>query len=204
MIEKISYRDQVRNILLDRMKSGELKAGDKISLAQLSRELEVSVTPIREALTQLQQANIIVSIPNRGFVLPILKKSEVKNLYELVACLEGLAIENSVYTPEVIQKLKVQHAIFKQTTTAIERINADMLFHEVLVSAYENPISHGILNDLKIRIFFYEKGFMNMDDFHKDSEHHHEKIIKHLENNENKEVSTIIRDNWMQILNYTI
>jgi DNA-binding GntR family transcriptional regulator len=203
MIEKISYRDQVRNILLERMKTGEMKAGDKVSLAQLSRELEVSVTPIREALTQLQQANIIESIPNRGFVLPTLKTEEVKHLYELVACLEGLAIENSVYTPEIIQKLKVQQAIFQQTTTAIERINADMLFHQVLTAPYENPISAQILSDLKIRIFFYEKGFMDENGFYKDSEHHHDIIIEHLEKNETQQAAQILRDNWMQILNYT-
>ncbi|PTX61455.1 GntR family transcriptional regulator [Kordia periserrulae] len=203
MIEKISYRDQVRNILLARMKSGEMQAGDKISLAQLSRELNVSVTPIREALTQLQQANIIESIPNRGFVLPTLKHEEVKNLYELVACLEGLAVENSTYSPEIIQKLKVQQAIFQQTTTAIERINADMLFHEVLTSAYENPISAQILSDLKIRIFFYEKGFMDENGFYKESEHHHDTMIVLLEKNETQEAAQILRDNWMQILNYT-
>ena len=116
MFKNISYRDQVRNVLLARMKSGKLEAGDKISLAQLSRELNVSVTPIREALTQLQQANIVASIPNRGFVMPVMNETEVKNIYELIACLEGLAIENSKITPEIIQKLKVQQAIFKQTT----------------------------------------------------------------------------------------
>jgi DNA-binding GntR family transcriptional regulator len=203
MIEKVSYRDQVRNILLERMKTGKMQAGDKISLAQLSRELNVSVTPIREALTQLQQSNIIESIPNRGFVLPTLKREEVKNLYELVACLEGLAIENSSYSLEIIQKLKVQQAIFQQTTTAIERINADMLFHEVLTSVYNNPISTQILSDLKIRIFFYEKGFMDENGFYKESEHHHDKMIAHLEKNETKEAAQIVRDNWMQILNYT-
>ena len=203
MIEKISYRDQVRNILLERMKTGVMEAGDKISLAQLSRELNVSVTPIREALTQLQQTHIVESIPNRGFVLPIIKKSEVKNLYELVACLESLAIENSQYSSEIIQKLKVQQALFQQTTTAIDRINADMLFHETLTSAYNNPISAQILSDLKIRIFFYEKDFMDENGFYKDSEHHHDQMIAHLEKNETKEAARILRDNWMQILNYT-
>ena len=84
MFKNISYRDQVRNVLLARMKSGKLEAGDKISLAQLSRELNVSVTPIREALTQLQQANIVASIPNRGFVMPVMNETEVKNIYELI------------------------------------------------------------------------------------------------------------------------
>lgn len=202
MIQKISYRDQVRNILLTRMKTGDLKAGDKISLAQLSRELKVSVTPIREALTQLQQSNIIESVPNRGFVLPEINTSEVKNLYELVACLEGLAVENSTYTSEIIQKLKVQQAIFQQTKTAIDRINADMLFHEVLTSAYNNPISAQILSDLKIRIFFYEKGFMDANGFYKESEHHHDTIIQLLEQKENGKASKVLQDNWMQILNY--
>ena len=203
MIEKVNFRDQVRNILLDRMKSGEIGAGDAISLAALSRELEVSVTPIREALTQLQQAGIIEAIPNRGFVIPEIDPSEVREVYELVAHLECLAIEHSHFDSALLNKLKTQQIHFNNTRTAIERINADMAFHELLVSGYANATAHKILEDLKIRIFFYEKGFMQEHGFYEDSTHHHNHIINCLETDQKQEACRTLKENWLQILQYT-
>ena len=55
MIVRMNLRDQVRDYLLSEMITGNLKTGKTINLAALSRHLKVSVTPIREALTQLQQ-----------------------------------------------------------------------------------------------------------------------------------------------------
>ena len=95
MISKIIFRDQVREHLLGQMKKGELQEGQTINLAALARELKVSVTPIREALSQLQQSRIITAIPNRGFIISELSQSEAKDLYDLVAELETLALENS-------------------------------------------------------------------------------------------------------------
>jgi len=69
MIVKPSFRDEVREFLLNEMKKGNLHEGQTINLAALARKLGVSVTPIREALTQLQQSRIITAIPNRGFII---------------------------------------------------------------------------------------------------------------------------------------
>ena len=106
MITKISYRDQVREYLQNQMLLGNLDAGQTLSLAGLARELNVSVTPIREALTQLEQAKIIGSIPNRGFVILNIDTSEAKNVYELIATLEALAIENSAFSVSAVKELK--------------------------------------------------------------------------------------------------
>ncbi|NER11316.1 DNA-binding transcriptional regulator, GntR family [Muriicola jejuensis] len=202
MIEKINFRDQVRNILLDRMKSGELSAGDAISLARLSRELDVSVTPIREALTQLQQSGIIEAIPNRGFIIPEIHPSDVREVYELVAHLECLALENGQFSPGLLEQLKKQQVVFKDTRTAMDRINADMHFHELLASAYKNTTAQRILEDLKIRIFFYEKGFMDAHGFYEHSSDHHDQIIHCLEQKNIHEACRILKENWLQILQY--
>jgi len=202
MITKTNYRGQVRELLLQKMRTGVLKPNQSLSLAGLARELEVSVTPIREALSQLQQAKIIESIPNRGFIIPELSADEAKNLYEIVANLEVLAIQNSSFNNSILNKLKKQQQVFEKSKSGIDRINADMDFHEVLVSKYKNPIALQILSELKTRIFFYEMKFMNNADFHEDSEHHHHKIIEYLETNHINKASSLLIKNWLQILNH--
>lgn len=202
MIEKINFRDQVKSLLLEKMRNGDLQPGQSLSLAALARELNVSVTPIREALTQLQHSKIIVAIPNRGFIIPKLSKKESKDLYELLATIEALAIEKSSYDKTIISKLKQQQDLFENAETPINRINADIDFHSILTSKYDNTIALQILKDLKTRIFFYELEFMKNENFHIKSKHHHHDIINAIENDKKSEATKILKQNWMQILNY--
>jgi DNA-binding GntR family transcriptional regulator len=200
MINKVTYRDQVRTLILDKMKTGQLKSGDSLSLASIARDLEVSVTPIREALTQLEYSKIIESVPNRGFIIPQLSNSGAKDLYQLVATLEALAIENSVYPKSLIKKLKKQQLKIELSKNAIDRINGDIEFHNILTSQYKNATAQQVLLDLKTRIFFYEVVFMEQHKFHENSKHHHHQIINYIENNQIKEALDIVKTNWLQIL----
>lgn len=202
MITKINLRDQVKNILLQRMKAGELDAGDSISIAQLAKELEVSTTPIREALTQLEQVKIIMAIPNRGFIVTPIDEEDIKPLYQLIVALEVLAIENSDFDEKRIKSLKHIQKHFIKTDTAIDRIKADMDFHRTLTENYLNPTAQQILSDLKTRIFFYEKNFMDEHGFYNDSEKHHEVIIESLENGKIENAVHSLKANWMQILDF--
>ena len=202
MIQKTNFRDQVRELILKKMRSGDLKAGDSLSLAALARELDVSVTPIREALTQLQVAKIIEAIPNRGFVIPLLNKNEARELYELVATLESFIVRNSVFKARDIQKLKALQQKFYKSNNGRDRINTDFEFHDFLTSKYINSYMNKILLDTKTRIFFYEMEFMNQVNFYENSENHHEQIIKHLEHQQTEQAADIVIKNWMLILNH--
>lgn len=202
MIEKINYRDQVRELLLTKMRTGQLSPGNSISLAALARELDVSVTPIREALTQLQMAKIIEAIPNRGFIIPELSHAEAKELYELVATLEAFIVKKSHFSKKDINQLEKLQSKFESCKDQIDRINADFSFHDYLTSKYYNSHMQKILMDTKTRIFFYEKAFMSQELLHKSSEDHHVQIIECLTNEQQEQAAEIIVKNWMLILNY--
>jgi DNA-binding GntR family transcriptional regulator len=202
MIAKISFRDQVREHLQNQMLSGNLSAGQTLSLAGLARELDVSVTPIREALTQLEQAKIISSIPNRGFIISDIDAKEAKNIYELIATLEALAIENSDFSEPEFVELNAAQIKFNQAKTAIERVKADLDFHECLTKNYDNPFARQIIKDLKTRIFFYEKSYMEDHEFTDVSDDQHLEIIELLKTGKQKNAAKIIKKNWLIILQY--
>lgn len=202
MLVKINLRDQVRDYLLSEMITGKLKIGKTINLAALARHLKVSVTPIREALTQLQQAHIIKAIPNRGFIIAELDVEEAEDLYELVANLEVMAIENSEFNEEHIINLKKQQEVFENAPNAISRIQADLEFHRLLTKGYKNELALKILNDLKTRLFFYEHAFTNDDSFYNKSDNQHEAIISAIADDNVPTASLLLKMNWMLILNY--
>ena len=202
MITKTIYRDQVREHLLERMKKGELKNGKTINLAALSRKLNISVTPIREALTQLQQARIIEAVPNRGFIIAEPTYKEAKDLYDLVANLEAFAIENSVFFPSCVEDLKEQQIAFKTANDSLSRITAKLEFHRLLTQHYENSLAQQILADLKTRIFFYEQAFMSDESIYDKSDNQHDGIISAIEDDNVPTAALILKMNWMLILDY--
>lgn len=202
MISKTIFRDQVREHLLAEMKQGNLQEGQTINLAALARKLDVSVTPIREALTQLQQSRIITAIPNRGFIISELSLKEAKDLYDLVAELEVMAIENSTFDENAIISLKEQQVVFKNSEDTIARINAKLEFHRLLTQNYENALAQQIIEDLKIRIFFYEREFMSDDLLYSKSDNQHDAIISAIEDDNVPTASLVLKMNWMLILDY--
>ena len=202
MIQKINFRDQVKELLLQKMRSGDLKPENPISLASLARDLNVSVTPIREALSQLQSSSIVKSIPNRGFFIPELSKEEALNLYELVVSLESLAIRNSIFKDECIENLKKLNLAFEKANNRIERINADMDFHETLTLNYKNTIALKILSDLKTRIFFYELEFMGKENYCTESRDQHKQIIQSIEDKNMDKTCEILEQNWLSIIDH--
>lgn len=202
MKSKIILRDQVREHLLDEMTHGKLEPGKTINLAALARKLDVSVTPIREALTQLQQSMLIKAIPNRGFIIAELNYMEAKDLYELVADLEVLALENSVFEASSIQALKQTQIKFKNAKDTLSRIHAKLEFHNILTQHYKNALAHQILTDLKTRIIFYERAFMSDDSIYAKSDNQHDGIISAIEDDNVPTAALILKMNWMLILDY--
>lgn len=202
MIAKTNVRDKVREHLLQQMQQGNLEAGQGINLAALSRKLKVSVTPIREALTQLQQSQIVQAIPNRGFIIAKVNPEEAKNLYELVAHLELLALEESTFDEAAIAKLKSQRDVVAKAEDSLERVNAYMEFHRLLTENYNNSVVQKILTDLKTRVFFYERAFMSNDSFHYNSNAQHDAIISAIEDDNIPSASLFLKMNWMLIQSY--
>lgn len=198
----IILRDKVREHLLRQMQKGDLQPGQGINLAALSRKLNVSVTPIREALTQLQQSHIVRAIPNRGFVIAAVNPEEAKNLYELVAHLEVLALEESTFNETAINKLKKQRDAIANAVDALERVNAYMEFHRLLTSNYKNPVFQQILKDLKTRVFFYERAFMSNDSFHYNSNDQHDAIISAIEDDNIPSAALVLKMNLMLVKSY--
>lgn len=202
MISKKIVRDQVRQYLLNEMTAGNLNAGQPLNLAALARTLNVSVTPIREALTQLQQSNLIKAIPNKGFVIAELDYKEAKDLYELVADLEVLALEHSTFDNNAIIALKEQQTAFKNATDTFSRITAKLEFHRLLTQHYKNTLAQQILADLKTRIFFYEREFMSDDTIYSRSDNQHDGIISAIEDDNVPTAELLLKMNWMLILGY--
>ena len=92
MIKKVSYKDQVYQYLKHAIIKGELQTGVIYSEQQFADKLEVSRTPVREAVIRLTNEGMLEVFSNRGWgVKPVLPEDLQKILQARIA-IEGYSL----------------------------------------------------------------------------------------------------------------
>ena len=89
-------RDVAVDLLREAIVSGALAPGTRLVLEELSQRYNVSMTPIREALSILESEGLIVQHPHRGAVVTRLDREELLELYAIRAAVEALAAYHGV------------------------------------------------------------------------------------------------------------
>lgn len=195
-------RNQVRDHLLRQIHNGDLEIGRSINLAELSRTLGVSVTPIREALSQLEYAKVVKAIPNSGFLVPRLNQKEANDLYNVVAQLEMTALELISFSEKDLKKLRSSLQRLSEADNPLERLKQRLNFHDVLLRNCDNEVVLQVLESLKMRLIFYEQQAHSDLDFHKLMINQHEGIIQAIEENNIPTACLVLKMNWMAVLEY--
>jgi DNA-binding GntR family transcriptional regulator len=115
--EKRGGRQAMVDDVYERLKSSVLdhvvEPGHRINVDALTRVLEVSQTPIREALARLEAEGLVVKEPLRGFrASPLLSHAEFEELYDFRLLLEPWAAARAAQlgTPEVAAGLEQELA----------------------------------------------------------------------------------------------
>ncbi|MDG5491500.1 GntR family transcriptional regulator [Psychroserpens sp. SPM9] len=196
MLVKNIFRKEIKEILLEHMVNGKITPGVRISLPQIAKELEVSVTPIREALTQLSEIGIVNYIPNRGFFVTEFSENEAVELFETIALLESEAIKKSEFTKQQLEELNSINERFKTSNHSLHKLQMDMKFHQKLIENYPNTFLKKIIEDIRIRIFIYEHQFMSHQPINSSAKMHAD-MIDALKNGNSKQAIQLLHKNWM-------
>src|SRR5579872_2103319 len=81
----------VHTILQQRILDGILRPGERIDLDAIARELQVSRTPVRTALRQLESEGLVTIYPHRSVVVSELSADDLEQIYAVRIHLETLA-----------------------------------------------------------------------------------------------------------------
>ncbi len=89
-------KDIVVEVLREAIACGELEPGERLLQNELAERLNVSPTPIREALGQLEAEGVLSHIPHRGVRVSEVKLDDVREIYLIRSLLEQLATRYAV------------------------------------------------------------------------------------------------------------
>jgi DNA-binding GntR family transcriptional regulator len=106
--------------LLGETLQGTLRAGQRLVIKDLSERFQVSSTPIREALVQLEGIGVIDFVPNSGAVVRRVTKSDVKEVCQVRKALECEATRSACGMID-LNELHELAMTFRQMKTARRR-----------------------------------------------------------------------------------
>lgn len=89
----LSIREHAYLYLKEMILEGELKAGDRLIERELAGKLNISRTPIREALFRLESQGFVKTVPRKGVVVSNISEHEVIEVFTILASLEVLAVK---------------------------------------------------------------------------------------------------------------
>jgi DNA-binding GntR family transcriptional regulator len=91
-----SSRENISKMLGEAIYSGYLPPGSRLIESQIANKLEISRTPVREAILQLESEGLVKTIPNKGAFVSIYSIDEIDEIYIIFGALSGVAASISL------------------------------------------------------------------------------------------------------------
>jgi len=111
----MSLQKDICNKLKKAIIYGKLSPGEKLSGFELAKKMDVSRTPIREALRRLQMEGYTTVSPNKGAYVSRLPPEEIEDIYNVISLLEGYVVELSaikINNTELNRLIKLKKLLF--------------------------------------------------------------------------------------------
>lgn len=143
-ISRTVLREQIKDVLLQRIVSGELQPGERLVETRIAQELGTSQAPVREALRDLQLLRLVESEPFRGSRVRVFDEEEMIEVFPVRASLEELAAKLATEKLEGdVSALEVEFegmldAVKRDDTNALAQ--HDIAFHRLIVEASGNSV----------------------------------------------------------------
>jgi len=135
--------DRIRADLSELIRQGQLLPGEAIDEAALAKRYNVSKTPVREALLQLEAQGLLQSLSRGGMALAKMDLRQLLSLWELLAEIEAIAVRLATerITPEEFAALELLHnasKLYADTENLEGWQKANEQFHEMIYHAARN------------------------------------------------------------------
>ncbi|WP_134682149.1 GntR family transcriptional regulator [Paracoccus ravus] len=164
-----SIAESVHQRIYERIMSLEIPPGARIPIDGLARELNVSQTPVREALTRLEREGLVRKAHLIGYsASPQLTHKEFDDLYKFRLMLEPESARQACLklTTESLARIEAAAADMEKGEPAVGRnsrysrfARADAHFHDEILKVADNEFVRQALNDQHIHLHIFRLMF---------------------------------------------
>lgn len=151
-----SLRERVSRALIAAVVTGELAPGQLVSVPTLAARFDVSATPVREAILDLEKRGFVESVRNKGFRVTEIDATTLRNVADLRLLIEPpcmLRLAGQFPTAAVPELRRLADRIIEHARTGdlVAYLQADQDFHLRLTGMLGNPLIVETVSDLRGR-----------------------------------------------------
>lgn len=157
MARPMSATDRAYTDTRGKILDGVLAGGDVITEGQVSSDLGISRTPVREAFLRLQAEGLLQLYPKRGAVVVPVSVDEATSVMEAREIIETFAATKLLTEQDQLPKSLLdalwqnvsEQQTLKHAGSMVEFMDADTRFHLTLIEACQNPFLADLLRSLR-------------------------------------------------------
>ena len=157
-----SLRERVYQYLKDAMSAGKLRYGEFLDQDSICETLEVSKTPLRDALIRLEAEGFVTILPRKGVYINPISLDFIKSAYQIIGSIEADCLN------EVFNKLTAYHVrLFEASNERqwellknndyTEYYDENIRFHGIFLSLSENILLEQTLIPLRRRLYDFPR-----------------------------------------------
>jgi len=198
MLNVTSLRQQVYEYLRNKIQEGELRPGSSVRLERLSRELNISKTPLKEAFIKLEHEGFVDILPRRGIVVKGLTHQDIKDYYDIIGSLESsivLLIFDQITGDHITRMRNYNEELLKalegEEFDKYYQLNLD--FHDVFLSLSPNLTLRRFIMPFKQRLYDFprrhywkEWELLNIEE--------HQRFIACIEKGDREEAARVLKE----------
>jgi len=138
-VSRTVLREQVKQVLLERILSRHYAPGERLVETRIAQELGTSQAPVREALRELELLRFVESAPFRGAWVREVSDQELAEVYPIRAALEDVAARAAAHRMGGdVGALEREVTAMARATDVADQVEHDVRFHQLIVEASGN------------------------------------------------------------------
>lgn len=195
---KKNLRDIAYEAIKKKITFLKLKPGDKILDSEIAQELEISRTPVREALLILERDKLVECNKNSGYIVRRLTRKEADEYFEMRELLENysakLIIEgtNEKIIKELRSKIEESEQ-FADNRDLFNTIRCNAEIHEILYRATNSEVFIETISRLLDKFQWIRAISLNASNGFQEAIDDHRSILSALENKDINKLKEVIR-----------
>jgi len=197
--QQLAY-DRLKNLII----SNTLKPDTLIAERKICASLNISRTPVREALRRLASEGFVEIIPEKGAFVSHIRLEDIIEIFELREVLESLAIRLFIFraTDEMVEKLEecfnAQLNAFTEGKNS-QAMEIDMEFHKVFIMGSKNRKLKDFLNTILDQAARIAISRADDTELIKTSIEEHRNILKAVKEKNSALAEQLVRNHFVRV-----
>lgn len=196
--------EYVLGVLRRAILNGELRSGSRLVQAELAAMLDVSTTPVREALRDLATEGLVRFDPHRGAIVSELSADDVHDIYEIRRVLEPLAMRQAVpnVSDALIARLRKLHEDMLADPHSVDWVDRNRVFHMALYETAASPRLAAIIRNLQdASVMYIGASLQQQPGLREEANHDHAEILAALETRDIEAAVKALEDHLLSSIN---